>query len=189
MNHPLKILMIVPEPLFTPRGTPFSIRGRLRALTSLGHHVDVVTYHVGNDISLPNLRIYRTTKIPFLTTVPIGPSGTKVLLDILLFGLAIIHLTCQKYDVIHTHEEAGLMGTILAPFTKTQHLYDMHSSLPQQLFNFQTYHYRPIIKLFEMVERLIIRRADAVITICPELYRHVITIDKDRPCFLIENTI
>ena len=49
MRPSLKILMIVPEPLFTPRGTPFSIRGRLEALTGLGHQVDVVTYHVGQE--------------------------------------------------------------------------------------------------------------------------------------------
>ena len=189
MNPPLKILMIVPEPLFTPRGTPFSIRGRLDALTGLGHQVDVVTYHVGIDIALPNLRIFRTPKIPFIQIVPIGPSLTKLVLDIFLFCLAILRIMRQKYDVIHTHEEAGLMGTILAPLTKAQHLYDMHSSLPQQLANFQAYHYRPIVKLFEILERFIIRRADAVITICPQLSQHVAAIDKDRPCFLIENTI
>ena len=58
--------MIVPEPFFTPRGTPFSVRGRLKALSALGHHVDVVTYHIGNDISLPNIQIYRTPWIPWI---------------------------------------------------------------------------------------------------------------------------
>ena len=103
--------------------------------------------------------------------------------------MALIRLTASKYDVIHTHEEAGLMGTVLAPWAKAQHLYDMHSSLSQQLANFKAYNYGPIVKIFEVLERFVICRADAVITICPELWKRVAAIDKDRPCFLIENTI
>jgi hypothetical protein len=189
VGAPLKILMLVPEPFFTPRGTPFSVRGRLQALSALGHQVDVITYHVGADIVLPNVRIYRTPRIPFTHTVPVGPSIIKAYLDILLFGLALVRVIRQSYDVIHTHEEAALIGTILAPLTRCQHLYDMHSSLSQQLANFKAYNYHPIVKLFEALERLVIRRADAVITICPQLLNYVATIDKDRPCFLIENTI
>lgn len=189
MKQPLKILMVVPEPFFTPRGTPFSVRGRLEAFSALGHQVDVITYHVGDDIHLPNIRIYRTPRIPFIQTVPIGPSFTKVCLDVLLCGLAVVQIMRSRYDIIHTHEEAGLIGTILAPLVKAQHLYDMHSSLPQQFANFRAYNYRPVVKLFESMERLVIRRADAVITICPELSELVAAIDKDRPCFLIENTI
>lgn len=189
MSSQLKFLMIVPEPFFTPRGTPYSVRGRLQALSALGHQVDVITYHVGTDILLPNLRIYRTPRIRFIETVPIGPSFTKVFLDILLFVRAIFRLMREKYDVIHTHEEAGLMGAILAPLARAQHLYDMHSSLPQQFGNFQAYNYHPIVKVFEMLERFTIRRADAVVTICPELSERVAAIDEGRPCFLIENTI
>lgn len=185
----MKILMITPEPFFTPRGTPFSIRGRVQALSALGHEVDMLTYHTGDDIHLPGLHIYRTPWIPWIRSVAIGPSLTKIFLDILLFSLAIIRVTRHRYDVIHTHEEAGLMGVVLARFVKAQHLYDMHSSLPQQLANFRAYNYRPVVKLFDSLERFVICRADAVITICPELLEHVAKIDRRRPCFLIENAI
>jgi hypothetical protein len=187
----MRVLMIAPQPFFTPRGTPFSIRGRIQALVALGHSVDLVTYHAGDDVSLPGLRIYRTPWIPWVRKVPIGPSYTKVFLDILLFGLALSRLLSQRqrYDVIHTHEEAGLMGAIFARWVRAQHLYDMHSSLPQQFANFNTHNYALIVKLFELLERFVICRADAVITVCPELSQRVATIDKDRPCFLIENAI
>ena len=36
--------MIAPEPFFEPRGTPFSEFHRIRALSALGHQVDLVTY-------------------------------------------------------------------------------------------------------------------------------------------------
>ncbi|HEY7317351.1 MAG TPA: glycosyltransferase [Candidatus Binatia bacterium] len=185
----MKILMIAPEPFFTPRGTPFSVRGRIHALVALGHSVDLVTYHAGEDVSLAGLRIFRTPQIPWLRNIPIGPSFTKIYLDVLLFGLAVMKLRSRQYDVIHTHEEAGLIGALFARWAKAKHLYDMHSSLPQQFKNFASYNYAPIITVFEMIERFVVRRADAVIAICPELLERVATIDKERPCFLIENTI
>ncbi len=52
--------MLAPEPFFEPRGTPFSEYHRIKALTELGHSVDLVTYPFGADVSLPNLRIIRT---------------------------------------------------------------------------------------------------------------------------------
>jgi hypothetical protein len=185
----MKILMVAPEPFFTPRGTPFSIRGRIQALSTLDHSIDLVTYHIGDNVALPGLYIYRTPRIPWIHSIATGPSLTKLCLDLLLFGLALLRILRDRYDVIHTHEEAGLMGVILASLTGAQHVYDMHSSLPQQFKNFAAFNYGPIVKLFEILERFVIQRAHAVITICPELSDYVATIDKERPCFLIENTI
>jgi Glycosyltransferase Family 4 len=185
----VKILMIAPEPCFTPRGTPLSVRARTQAILALGHTIDLVTYHIGDDISLPGLRIYRTPQIAWIRSVAIGPSLTKLCLDFLLFALALFRAFRERYDVVHTHEEAALMGTVLAPLIGAQHVYDMHSSLPQQFKNCQSFNYRPIVRLFEGLERIVIRRAHAVITICPDLSEHVTTIDKGRPCFLIENTL
>ena len=181
--------MIVPEPFFTPRGTPFSVRSRIQAILTLGHSVDLVTYHIGDDLSWPGLHIYRTPRIACIRSIPIGPSLIKIFLDFLLFGLAFSRVLSRRYDVVHTHEEAGFIGTVLAPLIGAQHVYDMHSSLPQQFNNFRAFNYRPIVKLFEVLERLVIRRAHAVIAICPELSDHVATIDRSRPCFLIENTL
>jgi hypothetical protein len=185
----VKILMIVPEPFFTPRGTPFSVRSRVQAILALGHSIDLVTYHIGDDLSWSGLRIYRTPRIAWIRSVAIGPSLTKILLDFSLFGLTLIRVLRERYDVVHTHEEAGLMGTVLAPLIGAQHVYDMHSSLPQQFKNFQAFNYRPIVKLFEVLEHIVIRRAHAVITICPDLSDRVAAVDRGRPCFLIENTL
>ena len=41
-----------------------------------------------------------------------------------------------RYDAVHSHEEGGLIGVIVAALLRVPHLYDMHSSLPQQLTNF-----------------------------------------------------
>ncbi|MCH7624768.1 MAG: glycosyl transferase family 1, partial [Chloroflexi bacterium] len=49
----MKILMLAPQPFLEPRGTPFSVLGRLKALSQLGHKVDLVTYHLGSDVEIP----------------------------------------------------------------------------------------------------------------------------------------
>ena len=76
--------MLAPEPFFEPRGTPFSELHRIKALTELGHSVDLVTYPFGADVVMPNFRIVRTVRPPFATRVRIGPSVTKLVLDVCL---------------------------------------------------------------------------------------------------------
>jgi hypothetical protein len=70
----VRILMIAPEPFFEPRGTPFSEFHRIRALTALGHSVDLVTYPFGQSVSMPGLRVFRSLRPPFVDGVKIGPS-------------------------------------------------------------------------------------------------------------------
>jgi len=66
--------MIAPEPFFEPRGTPFSEYHRIRALTALGHQIDLVTYPFGQSVSMPGLRVFRSLRPPFVRHVKIGPS-------------------------------------------------------------------------------------------------------------------
>jgi glycosyltransferase involved in cell wall biosynthesis len=183
----MKILMIAPQPFFEPRGTPFSVLGRLRALSHLGHEVDLLTYHVGRDVAIPGVAIFRTPVIRCIREVPIGPSRTKLGLDLLLFARALQLLRRKRYDLLHTHEEASFFGTLLAKRFGLRHLYDMHSSLPQQLWNFQYTRFRPLIRAFEWLERRVIAASDAVITICPALEEQVKGINGRVPQVMIEN--
>src|SRR5262249_13811173 len=126
----LRILMIAPEPFFEPRGTPFSEYHRIRALTALGHEVDLVTYPFGQSVSMPGLRIFRCLRPPFVRGVKIGPSIAKIPLDAMLTLTAIRLAVTNRYDAIHSHEEGGAIGAALAGVLRVPHLYDMHSSLP-----------------------------------------------------------
>ena len=155
----MKILMIAPEPIFEPRGTPLSVVGRLKALSDMGYRVDLLTYSIGKDIDLPGLRIFRIPRIPGIRKVKIGPSLTKVPLDICLMVKTAIRLYIEPYDLIHTHEEAGFWGTVFSRIFHVPHLYDMHSSLPQQLRNFQFTNSRILIRIFENLERWVLRNA------------------------------
>ena len=183
----VRILMIAPEPFFEPRGTPFSQFHRIRALVDLGHRVDLVTYPFGQPVSMPGLRVFRSLKPPFMRTVKIGPSGPKVLLDVLLALTTIRRVMTSRYDAIHSHEEGGLIGAVLAGLLRLPHLYDMHSSLPQQLGNFAFSGSRTLGRLFLAIERFMIRRSRVVIVICPALLDTVRAIEPGAHAILIEN--
>lgn len=179
--------MIAPEPFFEPRGTPFSEYHRIRALLELGHTVDLVTYPFGRDVSLPGLRVFRCLRPPFIRDVRIGPSLPKIALDATLALTTIRRVLAERYDVIHSHEEAGIIGVVLAAVLGVPHLYDMHSSLPQQLTNFAFTRSRLVRRAFEWMERFVVRRSRVVIVICPQLAETVSAIDASVPTVLIEN--
>jgi glycosyltransferase involved in cell wall biosynthesis len=179
--------MIAPEPFFQPRGTPFSEYHRIRALADLGHTVDLVTYPIGEDKQLPGLRVFRCLRPPFIHDVKIGPSLAKIPLDLAIALTTIRRALSERYDAVHSHEEAGIIGVIVAWMLGVPHLYDMHSSLPQQLSNFAFTKSVLITRAFTWMERFVIRRSRVVIVICPQLEETVRAIDDTVPTVLIEN--
>lgn len=185
----MHILMIAPEPFFEPRGTPFSEYHRLRALSSMGHTVDFVTYPFGADREIPGVRIIRTMKPPFMSRVGIGPSWAKVPLDLFLALTSLRVALSGRYDAVHSHEEGGAIGIVLAWLLGVPHLYDMHSSLPQQISNFGYGKSKWLATIFDWTERLMIRRSQVVIVICPQLEEAVRAVDKNVPMVLIENAM
>lgn len=184
---PMNILMISPQPFFEPRGTPISVYQRLEALSALGHKIDLVTYHVGKDVEIPNLKIHRVHGLKMIQHVRIGPSRAKILLDVMIFLKAIKMLLNKRYDVIHSHEEAAFFSMILAWLFRTRHLYDMHSVLSNQLTNFSFGNNPIFIKVFEILERLVLKTCHAVITVGPDLEQYVKSIGDNIRVVMIEN--
>ncbi len=179
--------MIAPQPFFEARGTPFSEYHRIRALIDLGHTVDLVTYPFGHDVSVPGLRVFRSARPPFVRRVGIGPSWKKVPLDLALFATALRRALSGQYDAVHSHEEGSWFGVLVAGLRRVPHLYDMHSSLPQQLTNFGYSRSRVLKTLLRWFERFAVSRSQVVIVICPQLEETVRAIDAGVPAVLIEN--
>jgi glycosyltransferase involved in cell wall biosynthesis len=186
---PMHILMVAPEPFFRPRGTPLSVLHRVRALTRLGHTVELVTYPFGESPAIPGLTIHRTVPPPFVRDVAVGPSVAKLLLDGPLAYTSMRLAASGRFDLIHTHEEAGWVGCHIRRRYGLPHLYDMHSSLPQQLANFKRFRNPLIVAAFERLERQSLKEADAVVVICPALRDHVLASGYKGPLALIENTL
>ena len=183
----MKILMLSPQPFFEPRGTPISVYQRLEALSALGHQIDLVTYHLGKDVEFPNVKIYRVRKVKRIQNVRIGPSRAKLFLDALMILKVFRMLLTKRYDVIHSHEEGAFFGILLAKIFRTRHLYDMHSVLSKQLGNFD-FGNRPIfVRLFEALERMVIKSSDAVINVAADLNEYVKAVDPEIQSITIEN--
>ncbi len=86
---------------------------------------------------MPGLRVFRCLRPPFVRHVRIGPSLAKVAARCRPGAARRSGARCgTPYDAVHSHEEGGLIGVVLAAMLGVPHLYDMHSSLPQQLSNF-----------------------------------------------------
>lgn len=181
--------MLAPEPFFQPRGTPISVYQRITALSDLGHEVDLVTYHLGEDKEIKNLKISRIPNVFFITKIKIGPSFKKIPLDFLLFLKAYGMLMRNKYDLIFSHEEGALFGVILSKFAKIPHIYDMHSSLPQQLENFDFSRSKVLKRVFMRMERFILKNSRAIIVICLDLLKQVEKEGYTDRTILLENFI
>ena len=186
----MKALVIAPQPFFTPRGTPFSVYYRTLVSSELGVKIDFLTYGEGQDVDIPNVNIIRTPRFKFLGNVKIGPSPLKLFLDIFIIAKMLMLLILNKYDLVHAHEESVFFARFLKPFFKFKLIYDMHSSLPQQLTNFNFSKSKLLLNIFKKLEDSCLRIADGVITICPDLYNYVNSIIEDKKKhFLIENSI
>ncbi len=186
----MKALVVAPQPFFSYRGTPLSVYHRTLVMAELGVEIDLLTYGEGHDVEIPGVRILRIPRLRALEPVPVGPSWRKALLDVPMVLWTIALLLRRRYDVVHAHEEAVFFCRYLAPLFRTKLIYDMHSSLPQQLSNFAFTRSRLLIGLFDRLERGCLKRADAVITISPSLARYAESKMPDPSRHvLIENSI
>ncbi|MFT5241097.1 MAG: hypothetical protein ACI9X0_002074, partial [Kiritimatiellia bacterium] len=70
----MKILVLAPHPFYEERGTPIAVNLLLRLFSQQGHHVDLLTFHVGQDMHYDNLTILRTPKLGFIKTIRPGLS-------------------------------------------------------------------------------------------------------------------
>ena len=186
----MRALVIAPQPFFSPRGTPFSVYYRTLVTAELGVDVDVLTYGEGQDVDISGVRIIRTPQFRFLGPVKIGPSYAKLFLDFFIIAWTLRLLLKNRYDVVHAHEESVFFCLFLKPIFGFKLVYDMHSSLPQQLSNFRFTTSKFLITIFEKLEEACLQAADVVITICPDLADYANRrVRHPEKHFLIENSI
>lgn len=164
----MKILMVAPQPFYQERGTPIAVRLLVESLCDLGHEVDLLVYHDGKDISIPGARIIRAGKPPGVGRVPIGISWQKIVCDLWLIVAMVGLLRRNRYDVIHAVEEAIFPAVFFNLFTRRKLVYDMDSSLSDQLTD-KWRLLKPLHKVFEWFERATVRQTTAVLAVCEDL--------------------
>ena len=129
----MNILIIAPQPFYSDRGTPMNVRLICQVLGEAGHLVDLLVFPTGRDVSLKNVRIIRPPNIFRVSSIPIGPSPTKLVFDMLLAAFALFLCITKRYDVIHGIEEGGFLAVILSRLFGKASIFDMDSCISEQL--------------------------------------------------------
>jgi glycosyltransferase involved in cell wall biosynthesis len=140
----------------------------LEFLSDRGHLVDVLTFHEGSDVDIPNCRIYRIPRLPGVHDVRPGFSLKKVLCDVVMFGSAARMMRRTRYDLVHAGEESAIIAAALKSLTGVPYVYDMDSSLAEQMLDSFPL-LRPVAPVLRRFEAVAVRRSAGVLTVCAAL--------------------
>ena len=164
----MNILLLAPEPFYQERGTPIAIDRMLQILSERHDQVDVVTYHEGWEVEHERITIHRIFSIPFVHNIRPGLSWKKLVCDMFVFFTALRLASRNHYQVIHAVEESVFIALVLKWLFKIPYVYDMDSSLAQQLVEKHP-SLSPFTRLFNFFEGLAVRNAKAVVPVCAAL--------------------
>jgi len=124
--------------------------------------VDLVTFPIGETVEIPGVRYHRGSNAFRIRSVPIGFSLRKVILDLGLLPVVAELVRSNRYDFIHAVEEAAFPAVLLGKRLKVPVIYDMQSSLPEQLAQRRFFRAAPVALPLAAAERWLLRRADAI---------------------------
>ena len=161
----MRILVLAPQPFYQDRGTPIALRHVLEAWSRLGYQADVLTFPVGADIDLPGIRIERLTNPFQIRQVPIGFSLRKVLLDVQMAAALRrrLKLRAADYVCIHAVEEAAFLGVYFGRRYGLPVIYDMQSSMPEQMRSRWPFRGPLVQGVLRWFERWLLERASLVL--------------------------
>jgi glycosyltransferase involved in cell wall biosynthesis len=183
----VRILLLAPHPFFQARGTPLAVRTVLEFLGSRGHQVDLLTFHEGEDVDIPNCRIHRIARPLWIRNIRPGFSLKKVVCDLFMFVKCLRMVRQNRYDLIHAVEESAFIAAAMQSIAGVPYVYDMDSSLAEQLvdaypglqFAFPT---------LRRCEALAVRRSLGVLTVCAALQDLAHGHAPDKPIGRVEDT-
>jgi glycosyltransferase involved in cell wall biosynthesis len=183
----VKILVLAPHPFFQARGTPLAVKTVLEFLSARGHHVDVLTFHEGEDVEIANCRIHRIARPFGVSNIRPGFSMKKVICDVFMFAKCLRMMRGTQYHLIHAVEESAFIAAAMRRISGTPYVYDMDSSLAEQLveaypglqFAF------PTLRRFE---GLAVRQSLGVLTVCAALEDVALGHAPGKPIGRVEDT-
>ena len=127
-----RVLMIAPTSFFLDYGCHVRILEEARILQKLGHRLKIVTYPLGRNLS--DLDIERTLPIPFRSRREVGPSRSKLIIDVLL-ALKTLQVALRfKPQIIHAHlHEGALVGGVLNRLLRVPLIFDFQGSMASEM--------------------------------------------------------
>ena len=157
-----RVLLLAPQPFYEDRGTPIAVRNVLEALSEIGYGVDVLTFPVGQNVTIPNVRYLRTRNLLGIRSVPIGLSLRKIWLDCWMFLSLRKALSRERYQLVHAVEESAFLAVVTAGRKGIPVVYDMQSSIPEHLARHGLFGTPPLQAFLRACERWLLRRVDYV---------------------------
>ena len=183
----MKILVLAPHPFFQARGTPLAVRTVLEFLSGRGHEVDVLTLHEGEDVTIPNTRIFRTRRLPWVRNIRPGFSFKKVICDAMMFLSCMRMVRRTRYDLIHAVEESAFIAAAVQAVHGVPYVYDMDSSLAEQMVEaYPRLQYA--LSFMRYCESVAIRRSTGVLTVCAALEDLALGHDPAKPVGRVEDS-
>ncbi len=182
----MRILVLAPHPFYQERGTPIAVKLLVETLSEFGNEIDVLTFHEGEPLNIPNVKIIRIAKPPFTNNIPIGFSPKKIIADVYLTFYLLLLLFKNRYNVIHAVEESVFPAAFYNLFYKKKLVYDMDSSMADQLIE-KWSALNKFEGLLNGFEHWAMKHADAVIPVCQYLVEKVKKFDPDKPVFILED--
>jgi hypothetical protein len=164
----MRVLFLAPQPFYEERGTPIAVALILKVLSERGTRVDVVTYHQGRDVTLAHVTLHRIPRLPFIGRVRPGLSWKKMVCDLFVLATALRLAARERYHVVHAVEEAVFIALLLKWLFRIPYVYDMDSSLAQQVTE-RLPLLRPALPALAACERLVLRQATVVVPVCEAL--------------------
>ena len=170
-NKHLNVLFLAPHPFYQDRGTPIADDMMLKVLSERGEQVDVVAYPEGKLVTYgQKIRLHRTRYLPFVRNIRPGFSWKKLVYDVLMLFKIMSLVSKKRYNLVHAVEETVFMALVLKTLFKIPYVYDMDSSLAQQMV--EKYPFLDEIKvsiLFNWFEKLAVKNAQVVVPVCQAL--------------------
>ena len=136
----------------------------LQALSQLSYEVDVLTFPVGRTVEIPGVRYLRAPNPLGVRRVPVGFSMTKVVLDLVLVPKLVRLLASGSYSCVHAVEEAAFPAVALGHRFGVPVIYDMQSSLPEQLMKHLAFRSAMAQAGLQRAERWLLRHADSIVS-------------------------
>lgn len=164
----MKILLLAPHPFYQERGTPIAVDLLLTVLSRRGDQVDVVTFHEGADRTYPGVVLYRIPRLPGVRGVRPGFSFKKLVCDVFMLAKALRLAARGHYQVVHAVEESVFMAMLIRLCLRTPYVFDMDSSLPQQMTE-KFMALAVLTPILQWFEGCAIRHALAVVPVCNAL--------------------
>ena len=168
MDRPLSIVVVAACPFPYPRGTPIRCYRLAEALALMGLDVQVVTYHLGEDIGVKPFRVHRIPRIrTYNRTRPGGDVQKFLLVDPILALTLRRVLNRQHIDLIHAHHYEGLAVALMARHKARQPIvYDAHLLLESELPFYRAGLPRAVKQsIGRRIDRWLPRRADHVVCV------------------------